>query len=238
MAAVLLFTDTDRIEDEQDTLANVVELFQSIYTAIKAVGVTPTLAEINELVTSARRRSTSDYVNTYVVNKLIAAVSPYVVNGVTFTDAAVRGVIKVPDTSGITVALHPVLGGNSQNVFIGKATAAQLNLLAVAADVVSAVEGADDTLAATYTYYTKTDASAAVATSLQAVADALNTFDGSNNNFFARKTPPGDERWKSNARSTAIPGLELNDDRDFVISLNFIREYEKLGTLEFVRNAD
>ena len=170
------------------------------------------------------------------MGKMVAAVSPYVVNGVTFTSAAVASFIQLPDTSGVTAALQPVWGGNAQNIFVSEYGAPNLNLLALADDVISAVAGANATIAELYAYYTATDASATLANSLQAVCDALNTFDAANNNFYAHKTPVGDERWKSNASSTAIAGLELTVANTFVVSLNFIREYEKIGNLNFFRN--
>src|ERR1700760_1009804 len=119
MNPVLLSKDTKRIEDEQTTLSNVVEVFQSIYDAIKAVGITPTIAEISNLINNARKSEAGGFVRNYITDKLVAAVSPYVVNGVKFTDQAVKGFISVPDTSGVSAALQPVWGQNAKNIFEG-----------------------------------------------------------------------------------------------------------------------
>jgi hypothetical protein len=248
MDPVLLGTDAERITDEQETLANVATLYQSVYNAILAVGITaPTLAEVDMLVQAAKTQQVGnadnyfsaisglknlapDFVTNYVTNKLVAQA----MNGVQLTAAAVAKMIVVPDLSGITTALQPVTGGNAQNIFIGDAKATRLNLLSLAANVISAVAGADATIAALFTYYTVNDASASLATQLQAVCTALNTFDEANNNLFLLKMPPPpDTSFAALGKVTVMPGLAILDG-EFIVDIQFIRKFEQFGNLNFL----
>jgi hypothetical protein len=252
MDPVLLGTDAERITDEQETLANVVTLYQSVYNAILAVGITaPTLVEVDKLVQAAKTQQVGnadnyfsaisglknlapDFVTNYVTNKLVAQAMPFAMNGVQLTAAAVAKMIVVPDVSGITTALQPVTGGNAQNIFIGDAKATRLNLLSLAANVISAVAGADATIAALFTYYTVNDASASLATQLLAVCTALNTFDAANDNFFLLKMPPPpDTSYNAIGTVTAFPGIAVLEG-EFVVDREFIENYERFGTLDFM----
>ncbi|HVS92459.1 MAG TPA: hypothetical protein VHE59_10520 [Mucilaginibacter sp.] len=235
MNPVLLYTDTQRINDEQATLANVITAYQAIYDAIKAVGVTPTIAEINSLVSSARRQAPTDFVTPYIANKLADAATSFSVNGVTFTRAAFMSMIAVPDISGIMTALQPVTGNNAQRIFIRDAKGPRIDLLSLANDVISAVAGANDTITALFTYYTASDASATMATQLQAICDAINTFDGTNNGFVLQKMPTA-RRNQNGYYESAFPGLAVLDG-SFVVSLEFIRKYEQTGSLGFYSAA-
>jgi hypothetical protein len=231
MTPVLIYTDAQAVADEIVTINKVVTLYQSVYTAIKAAGVTPTLAEIDNLVQLAKRGDTSNFINDYIVNKLLDAAAPYVLNGVTLTRDGVKNMMAVPNTSGIKTALGP-----SSQIFTSRTNGARLNLLALASDVISKVSDANAQITTLYTYYTQNDSSAQVATDLQTVCDALNTFDGTYNNFFVKKTPPGKDLRTGNNSGTIIPGLTLIGGA-FVIDLGFIRKYEQMGTLDFVANA-
>jgi hypothetical protein len=236
MIPVLLYTDTKRISDEQTTLSNIVPIYQAIYTAVKAAGITaPTLAEIDVLVQNAKKRSTADFVTDYVTNKLVSQVSPFVVNGVTLTSQAVKGMIAIPNTAAITTALQPVSGGQYQNIFIGESKASRLNLLSLAADVITAVADANAQITALFTYYTANDASTTIANQLQAVCDALNTFNGANSGIFASKIPTDEHNTFNNSylgMQTSIPGIAYFNN-SYVVSLPYMRRYEQLGTLNF-----
>jgi hypothetical protein len=185
MTPVLIYTDTKRIADEQAVLDNAVTLYQAVYNAIKAIGIQPTIAEIDNLVNLAKRQSTTDYVKDYVTNKVLDAATSFVVNGVTFTRNAFKSFMALPDYSGITTALMPSFALFNNNASDIKAI--NPALLSLTADVISKVSDADTQITNLYTYYTKTDASSAVATGLQTVCDALNTFDSGNNDFFSKK---------------------------------------------------
>jgi len=234
MTPVLIYTDTDTIDDEQETLANIVPVYQAIYTAVKGAGVaSPTLAEIDGLVQNARKQSQTTFVNDYVLNKLVAAVSPFIVNGVTLTTAAVKGFISMPDTSAITAALQPVWGHNSQSVFSGKARAARLNLLSLTDDVISAVEDADTQITALFTYYTVSDASATLATQLLAVCTSLNAFDTANAGIYLKRIPTGNRNDQGDLE-TEIPGVAVSrENNNYILSLSFIRKFEQTGTVWF-----
>ena len=117
MDPVLIFTDTDRIEDEQTTLIGLIAPYQAIYNALVAAGITaPTLTDIAGLVENARKQSQTNYVFNYVQSKLVAQISPFVVNGVTMNQAFVQSSIQMPDLGAITVALVPFLGANAQRI--------------------------------------------------------------------------------------------------------------------------
>ncbi|MBS1526712.1 MAG: hypothetical protein JST19_13730 [Bacteroidetes bacterium] len=233
MNPVLLYTDTKRITDEQTTLANVVTLYQSVYNAIKAVGITPTITEIDGLVRSARAQTPQDFINPYVANKIADSATSFVVNGVTLTRAAFQSMIALPNTSGILAALQPVWGANSQRVFIGDAKAARTDLLSLANEVIGAVAGANTTIANLFTYYTASDASAGMAAQLQAIADALNTFNGANSSFMAKNIPTIAMN-QQGSYECGIPGLTISNG-NFAVSMSFIRKYEETGIMEFAR---
>jgi hypothetical protein len=210
----------------------VVEVYQTIYNAIKAVGVTPTIAEIDSLVQSAKRQSTADFINSYIKGKLVQQLAPYQLNGVQMSQEFFMNGVVLPDTTGIKTALQPVWGYKADKVFEGDAKSARLNLLSLANDVISAVAGADATIASLFTYYTQSDASAAMAAQLQAVADALNTFDAANGAFMGKKVPTIEFKSNQGYYESTIPGLAV-DNGTFVLSLDFIRKYEQFGSLNF-----
>jgi hypothetical protein len=236
MNPVLIYTDSEKISDEQETIDNVVTIYQAVYTAIKTLGVTPTLAEIDILVQYAKRQSQTNFINDYILNKLTDAAAPFVLNGISLTRDAVKGMIALPDTTAIKTVLQSVWGFNSQKVFVGQVNGARINLLTLAADVISKVADANTQITNLYTFYTMTDASATMAANLQAVCDALNNFDTNNNDFYRRTIPPLERQYNGEGIATVIPGLDIRNDA-FVISLHFMRKYEEIGNLNFVRNS-
>lgn len=210
MNPVLLYTDTSLINNEIRVLDKVVPFYQSIYTAVKNLGITLTIADIDGLVQSYRNSSRQPaFVDDYIQNKLTDAAAPYELNGVPLTREAVKGMIALPDTSALKAALQNVYQVLSDN------SARRGRLLSLADDVISKVSDANTQITALYTYYTKSDASATLATNLQTVCDALNTFDESHNGFFGKR---------------GIPGLDYRKGQ-FVVSLDFIRKYESTGTI-------
>jgi hypothetical protein len=232
MTPVLLYTDAQTITDEQTTLTNAVTAYQSIYNAVKAVGVTaPTLAEIDSLVQKAKGKTPTDFVNDYVVSKLVAQAGPFVINGVTLNATAVKNMILMPSTAGITTALNVISGGNWQNLFIGSAKHPRINLMSLAADVISAVGDANAQIVALFTFNTVNDASATIAGQLQAVCDALNTFNTSSGGIYSKRILGNSENIY-HQRPTEIPGIAIFNN-SFVVSVTWIRKFEQTGSVNF-----
>ena len=234
MTPVLIYTDTKSINDENSTLNNVVPIYQAVYNALVACGVTNiTLAEIDALVNNARRQNNTPFVYNYVQSKLVAAVSPYVVNGVTWPYASVAAIITVPDISGITAALQPVWGGNSQSIFIGNAKGTRLNLLQIVTGVISAVATASTQITALYSFYTANDASVTLVNQLQAVCDALNTFNAANGGIYIKRIQTVNRNQFGDLEAE-IPGIAISQaNNNFIVSLYTVRKFEQIGTMNF-----
>lgn len=222
MDPVLIYTDTTKIALEKSVLTKVATTYQAIYNAIKALGITPTLNEISTLDQYRRSgNAKGDFVNDYVLTKLTDQLAPYQLNGVTMTREFFQNNIQIPDTTALKTALDAVEG-----IYADSVNGARLNLLSLAADVISKVGDSDAQITTIYTYYTQNDISAQVATDLQAVCDALNTFDESNalamqNTFTANISIYG----KQVAAKMNLPGIALLNG-SFVVSLEYIRKRE------------
>jgi hypothetical protein len=146
MDPVLIYTDTTRIQREKDFLDRFVPVFQSVYTAIKATGVTPTISEINTLVGHTRTgNGAPNFVQEFIINKLLDAAAPYNFSGVTFTREAVRGMIVQPDVSAIITALNA-----AKAISIANLNGVRIDLLTLTADVIAKAETADDTITSVY----------------------------------------------------------------------------------------
>jgi hypothetical protein len=248
MEPVLLYTDTDSITKTQTIIANAVPVYQGIYNAIIAVGVTtPTLAEIKSLIEQAAKQSVSnadavfginglanlatDFTTNYVKNKLVKQAMPYVVNGISWPAAKVAEIITVPNITGIITALQPVWGFNSQKVFIERHLE-YFTYLTLAANVVGVVANAAATIAGIFTYYSQNDTSTALATSIQTMCDALNTYVTTYpainiiQNFKTGSQLPGN----AGAR-TVVPGVVLQYQTGFAIDYDFVKKFERYNKI-------
>ena len=228
MDAVLIYTDTNQINDEIAVLNKVVTLYQSVYTAIKAAGVTPTIADIDGLAQQFQKQyNVNDQIKNYIMGKLLDAAAPYTFNGVTFTREAVSTMLAVPDLSAIISYLNGV-----RTTFSSRTRGARLNLLTLASNTISKVSDANAQITALYTYYTKSDASAQLATDLLTVCAALNTFDTSYHGYFAKEIPkPLENHLTRYPKNTTMPGLKLLNDGTFAVDIEFIRKFESTGSL-------
>lgn len=224
MNPVLIYTDQERINAEIAVVDNAAPLFQQIYTALKNVGVTATLADINSFVFwTINGNGMGDFVATYTLEKLTDKLAPYQYNGVTMSRDWFKNNIDVPDTSAITDLLSEFrrfLGGNIKGI-----NPAYLSLVD---DVITKADTADDAITTAYTYYTKTDASAQLATELQAVCDAMNTFDENHNDAFKHSLGLYTSYGLMTKAETPIAGIALLND-EFVVSLAYIRNQEELA---------
>jgi hypothetical protein len=216
MDPVLIYTDTQRIAKDVAILNQSVTVFQGVYNAYKAIGVTATLQEINNLVSwTAKGNGRADFELEFAVDKLLAIAGAYTIGGVAVDQQKLRDLISRPDITGVKAALAASRTTNDR--FNG---GVRINLLTLTSDVIAKATGADDAIAAIYTYYTKTDDSSQLATRLQAVCDALNAFDTdySNTNYVTR--------YKQHIQTGGvIPGVDLINGT-CVVSLAYIQAYE------------
>ena len=225
MESVLIFTDTHQIENEQDFLGDVIPVFQSVYDAFKVLNITTTVTEINNLINwSVNGNGAPNFIQEFAINKLLDAAAPYVLNGVPLTRESVKSMIVIPD---VTPVINAIKAGSSIfNNSIVKGV--RVNLLTLVEDVIAKSAGADDAIVSEFTYYTKTDASAALATSLQSVCNALNTHDAANKEAILKSLVDG--KYPLRQMQTPIPGIAIIE-ATFVPYLNYIQKFEQTGSL-------
>ncbi|WP_295714357.1 hypothetical protein [Mucilaginibacter sp.] len=220
MTPVLIFTDTQRITIEKNLLNKVVPLYQSIYDAFKAIGITVTLDEIFNLVSwTISGRNTGEWIQDFAINKIVDAAGPLVVAGITLNRAKFIELMDTkPNVTGIKTALNQV-----DNVINGNIKGIRKNLLGLTADVISKVTDSDAQIEALFTYYTKTDLSAQLATDLQLVCNAMNTFDSAHSSVL---NEPDSHAFKDVGYTGRYPAAIKDSYGTFVISLDFIRAFE------------
>lgn len=210
MEPVLIYTDTNRINTEKNAFNKFPALFQSIYNAFKAINITVTIEEINNLIAwTVNHNGSPGYVENFAINKLLDAAAPYELNGVALSREKVRDMMVVPNTTAITQAL----AASYQN-FMGNIIGVRTALLSLANDTISKVADADTQITNEFTYYSKTDASAQLATDLLVVCAAMNAFDAAYNDALKQGDPP------------AMPNALKIYNNQFVIDLTFIRQFE------------
>ncbi|HTK22397.1 MAG TPA: hypothetical protein VL442_22925 [Mucilaginibacter sp.] len=226
MNPVLIFTDTERIAEEKAALNSYVTGFQSIYDQIKALGITPTIQKVSNLLQWRKQIRTDDYVGTFVLNELLALAGNYSFNGITLNQEKLKELIVIPDLTTLKSAINTAANVFAYNLSPNTA------LLTVNNDVISKVANSDTQIETLYTYYTKTDASAQLATDLTAVCDSLNSFDESNGGFLSSSLMKRSYSSGQGDIDDVIPGVSIINSA-FVISLKFIRRFEEDGTLYF-----
>ena len=225
MTPVLIYTDTNRIAKEIDFLDDSIAPLQAVYNALASQNIPFTLTDISNLVGwTVNRNVPSNFVQDFVINRLLDAAAPYVLNGVPLTRDSVRNMLVVPDVSALITSLNAFIGlyGRYSGLAI------RIDLVSLSAGVISKVENADDTITTAYTYYTKTDASATLANSLQAVCDALNTHDASYNNSIVRFLV--NNNVPSIQYNTSIQGVAVVGST-FYPSLAYIQNFERTVSL-------
>jgi len=221
MTPVLIFTDNQRIATEKNLLNKVVPFFQSVYDAFKAIGVTVTIDEISNLSSwTISGRNTGDWVQDFTTNKMVDAAGPLVVAGITLNRTKfIELMDSKPDVTGVKNALR-----NANNVTNGNIKGIRKNLLSLTDDVISKISDSDAQIEAEFTYYTKTDASAQLATDLQLVCDAMNTFD--NTNPYVLRSDSPNNSGIDVVFAGRYPAAITVINSQFVINLAFIRAFE------------
>jgi hypothetical protein len=220
MTPVLIYTDTEKIAQDKALLNRHLTVLQNAYNAFKAVGITPTLDELNSLLMQALRGfDFPNNVQQYAIDKLMAMAGAYAYNSVPLNQQALRAQIVQPDLTTVNATLLAI-----RNVPSDAATGVgiRIDLLVLASDVISKVSDSDTQIETLYTYYTKTDASAQLATDLQAVADTINTFASTHTAIAANPFTGGGI---STFSKSNVPGLSWWGNA-YHVSLAFIRNFE------------
>jgi len=221
MSPVLIFTDTQKITEEKAFLNKAVPFFQSIYDAFAALNITVSIQEINSLVNwTVNGNGGQNFVQNFAVNKLLDAAAPYVLNGVQLSRDKVKDMMILPDVSAINSALQ-----SSNSVFSYSYQGVRVDLLTLANSIISKVADSDAQIEALFTYYTKTDASAQLATDLLVVCAAMNTFEGAHNNALKIAQPQIYGNSGKNEFVAPHPLKVVNGQ--FVINLDYIRRFEE-----------
>ena len=225
MTPVLIYTDHDRIAAEKDFLNHSVSTFQLIFDALTALEITASLTEINNLVSWTHNGNGGpDFVQKFVIDKILGA-GPYSINGIQVTRDAMRGFMVVPDVSMVIEALKNV---GSLYSYCTMRTGVRVNHLTLIDGIVAKASTAFDSLIAEFTYYTKSDASTALANSLQTICDALNTHD--TNYPDAILSGLGVAGANNAQLETSYKGLSIINNA-FAPSLSYIRKFEQTGAL-------
>lgn len=221
MDPVLILTDTPKITAEVAVLNKYVTIFQNVYDAYKAIGITVTIQEISNLVSYTKKgNGRPDFELEFAVDKLLTMAGSYIFGGVQLDEQKLRDMILRPDVTAVKTALYGVNNISSGEV----GTGVRINLLQLTSDVISKVSGADATIAALYTHYTATDASAQLATDLQVAIDAINTFYAAHTIVYA-KAFAGNDMANMPREATGMPGLIFYGGQ-YHISLDYIRNFE------------
>jgi prolyl-tRNA synthetase len=232
MTPILIFKDERVIKLEKDTLKKMIPVYQNIYNSLKALGINPTLKEINTLVYEARSNHTLNFVSGFVLNKLVDNAMPYVVNGVAWPRNKVLEIIELPNIKPVIDALSVVAGGNFNFVFVNETKHAKIHLLDIVDNKIVALPNAITDIEAEHCHYTTTEKSAKLATDLQLICDAINNFDSHNDGFFFKYVPTVKDTGHNLSEST-IPGLAAcKSTGKFILSKYYIKYYENNGVLQ------
>jgi len=228
MTPVLIYTDTQRIAAEKAILNKVVTLFQAVYTAFKGISITVTIQEINNLVSwTLNDNGGPDFVANFALNKAVDSAGPLTIGGITLDRA--KFIDLMSEKPNVTTVIQAL--GRTQDTFMGPGNikGVRINVLSLTGDVISKVNDSDTQIEAEFTYYTKTDASAALCNSLQSACDGLNTHDEAYDNHIAGTLSTGNMS-SDHQFATPMPGIAIAGE-EFVPHLGFIRKFEQSGSL-------
>jgi len=225
MNPVLIYTDNTRIEREQDFLNDSIPVLQAIYDALNNLGIAVTLDDVNNFVSWQKNGNGGpNFAQEFVINKMLDAAT-YVVNGITITRDGMRSLMSKPDMTAVNTALNAVGGLYSGNPTMN---GVKTNLMVLANHTITKAAGADDAITAEFAYYTKSDASATLANSLQTICDAMNTHDDTYNGALVSGLGYG--KTANGQAFTPFKGIAVTNGT-FVVSLSYIRGFERTGSL-------
>lgn len=235
MEPVLLFREEDKINSEVQTLKKFVPVFQGVYDAIVELGFTPTLPEINRLL-SLTNPNDFNVAKEYILDKMTRAAMPHIVNGITYPYSEVKKLMTLPNISGLTAELTKGVG---DSVTALKVThhpnfrfEPKLDLLTIVDGKVTLQADAEQKIEAIYSHYTQTDASATLAGDLQKLCDALNDLDAKHNDWY-KKYLPFSHTDSFNHRVSELRGIAISEGKKFIVSPTAIRKFEQVGSINF-----
>jgi hypothetical protein len=175
MNPVLIITDTERITKEKALCDASVIFLQGFYDLITPLGVTFTIEEMtgaSQIILNNHGRTTNQ-LEVLLEDKLIEKAGGSNFNGVLISNEKLREMTEKPDVTNIYTYIrqsYPKFYLSSQMII----TPAFLELIN---GVVSKKATAYSTITALYTYYTKNDKGAELATMLFSVANKLNEYE-------------------------------------------------------------
>jgi len=214
MEPVLIYTDTEKIIKSKAFLDSTIPAFQDIYDSFKAIGITPaTVQEMAFRVQIQQRDRSLDFLTKYVLDKLLVVAGTPSFNGVPISQDRLRELIAVPDLTSLTEALM-----RFPAYYDGGGIGSEPDLLQITEDVVEKKENTYTTLEARYTFYTKNDRGAMLATRLFSMAEQMN-------DYLAYLGTIG---WPLGNNAGIIDGLKLHD-KVYSPDVNFIRKHEGLA---------
>ena len=216
MNPVLIFTDNQKINTQKKALDNCVSLFQSIYDAFQAISITLSIQDINDLISWKKGGNGGpNFVQKFAINKILDAAGSLVIfPGITLRrDDVINMMETKPDVSAIDKILD-----NTPNLYSAwDINSSKINLLTLVNGVISKVADSDTQIESEFTYYTRTDASAQLATAMFTFCDAINTLEASIDQI---SRPSGFD-----INPDFVSGLVKRGD-EYGISVGFIRGYE------------
>lgn len=228
MEPFLISTNTDLINSQQAAVNATVVYYQGIYDALKPIGITPTLAEINSLAQWTRgKNGTVGFAQNYVADKLIAIAGNVNFNGISLDPTKLRSLIVMPDLTALTAALSA-----------GVINPSDIGYMQLENDVISKIATADDNITQANSFYTRADESTTLANNLQTLCDTLNAFDAANNNRLSNGIKNINYRFTdafgqvanlsiSQVVGSALSGLDFIGGK-YCVSLRAIRSYESV----------
>ncbi|MBD1385732.1 hypothetical protein IDJ75_10620 [Mucilaginibacter rigui] len=177
MPPVLIYTDTQKATEEKAYLTTVIPFLQSAYNAILGLQLTATLAELESLFNSiSRNPQGTDHLEqlakSFVKNKLVIKAGSQDYNGVPISAQKIADMIDVPNVSTLVSALDGYFHARRSAGF-----GIRFTLLDLVDDVISKKGTADASITTEYTYYSKNDYGAALATQLFTMCDAMNQLE-------------------------------------------------------------
>ncbi len=219
MKSIVIYTDYRKIKEETAVLSNMTVAYQSINEAFREVKIIPTIEDIGRLLSSFDLRTIADKINSYVLNKLVDAASPYELNGITLTREAVQNMIATPNTDEIKARII-----ESVRHFTADITGVRENLLTTVDGIIVKKPDAIDIITKIYSYSAKTEKSIQLAASLQKVCDSMNEFASHHGNYFDKLLTD----YKRIYSKDAMPGLTI-DNNMVVVCHKYIHAFEQNG---------
>jgi hypothetical protein len=175
MEPVLIITDTERIQAEKDLCDASVVFIQGFYDLIAALGITFTIEELvanaSAIINPGHR--TGQMLERNIKEKLLAKVSGANFNGVPLSEDALEKLIAQPDVS----HLYSYVRQNYPKFYVADRIGITPSFLELNDGVINKKATAFTTIEALYTYYTKNDKGAELATLMFLVCDKLNEYE-------------------------------------------------------------